>query len=170
MPRFTVIEARVWRASNGRTASIYGALPWWSDAERDRDGWNMVHVGWTLSDRDTNAIGCGRVPWKTREEAQSVADEWNAADEKRRAEHAREWAPINAPIVWTKARGNDGVTRHHSGERYAIAVHGPYYVAECDGEAETFAPFRNLAKAKEWCARQIRSDRRERAFGEPAAA
>lgn len=163
--RYTVLQSRVWRAANGRTASIYGALPWWGgEAVRIRDGWEMVDVGWTIADRDTNTVGCCREPWSTREAAQAVADEWNAADTARRASHAREWAPVLKPVEWTVAVGNDGARRHHSGERWSIRCEAGRYHVEQDGADYGIFPFSSLAKAKAWCERIIRSDRQQRTF------
>jgi hypothetical protein len=60
---------------SGRHASIYGACPWRSDAEKAQ--WELRTRGWTwhLSD---GTVGLGRVPAATREEAQQVMDSFNA--------------------------------------------------------------------------------------------
>ena len=76
-PRYEVIESKVWiNKVNGRRVSIYGALPWISDSEREQ--WEIVTQGWTIRDIRENTIGCGRVPWKTQIEAQADADKWNS--------------------------------------------------------------------------------------------
>lgn len=69
-----VIESRIWRnEATGRTASIYGAAPWIGPKTNE---WNMVHNGWTW-EMDNNTIGMGRVPAKTRDEAQAIMDDIN---------------------------------------------------------------------------------------------
>jgi hypothetical protein len=65
------IEAKVWRHTSGRTASVCGACPWTSEAERA--AWALVVVGWTIQHAD-GTRGIGRVPFKTREEAQAWID------------------------------------------------------------------------------------------------
>lgn len=71
-----VIPSKVWKnKKNGRTASIYGAHPAGSPAERA--DWEIVEVGWTW--RNSNGtIGLGRAPAKSREEAEEVMKRWNA--------------------------------------------------------------------------------------------
>jgi hypothetical protein len=76
-PNCSVVESKVWQHRvSGRKVSRYGACPWTSDAEKA--DWELVAQGWTLFDRQANTVGCGRVPWPTREAAQAQADEWNA--------------------------------------------------------------------------------------------
>jgi len=72
--KYEVIESRVWQSASGRKVSIYGALPWRSEAERLADGWQIVSQGWTVRNPHTGEVGICRVPWKTREEAQEWAD------------------------------------------------------------------------------------------------
>lgn len=68
-----VIESRVWvNSRTGATASIYGALPYIGDGAE----WSIVADGWTWA-MDNNTIGCGRVPAKTRAEAEAFMAEWN---------------------------------------------------------------------------------------------
>ena len=75
-PTYIVVESKIWQhKTTGRRVSIYGACPWTSDAEKA--DWDLVSPGWTLFNRATNTVGCGRVPWATREAAQAQADEWN---------------------------------------------------------------------------------------------
>lgn len=165
--RYSVIPSRVWRSASGRTVSPYGALPWWNEAQRVSEGWEMVTRGWTLADAQTNTVGLCRVPFDTEAEAAAEALRLNTAWNEQRARHEREWAPIQAPITWTKARGNDGVTRSHSGEGYAIAHLAGWYGVEHEGEQ--LVAFRSLAKAKAWAEGCIRSDRKDRTFGAAAA-
>lgn len=71
----TVIPSRRWRHSSGRTASLYGASPWTSQA--DRANWQIEESGFTIQNPD-GTIGCGKPPSATREEAQALADRLNA--------------------------------------------------------------------------------------------
>jgi hypothetical protein len=71
MNNSTPIEARAWRHSSGKTASLYGAVPWLSEA--DRPNWTVETTGWTVKHRD-GTVGLGRKPFITREEAQAWCD------------------------------------------------------------------------------------------------
>ena len=71
----TVIPHRHWRHVSGRTASIYGAHP--ATSQADRPNWTMVEHGWTTLNPD-GTVGCGRPPCATQEEAQALADRQNA--------------------------------------------------------------------------------------------
>ena len=74
--RFEVIESRRWKnLVTGATASIYGSHPSCSDA--DDKNWAIESCGWTIRDNQAGTVGCGRLPWKTKEEAQAVAYRWN---------------------------------------------------------------------------------------------
>jgi hypothetical protein len=75
MTKWEVIESKAWRRDDGATASPYGAVPWLSDAERER--WQMVTRGWTVQDNSRGTVGNGRTPYATREEAQAFCDRWN---------------------------------------------------------------------------------------------
>jgi len=67
-----VIEARAWKhGPSGRLASLHGACPW--GAESERIDWAIVSTGWTVAHPD-GTTGIGRVPFKTREEAQAWVD------------------------------------------------------------------------------------------------
>jgi len=71
MARYEVVEARQWRnLRTGQTASIHGALPYFNAEQKQ--GWEMVTIGWTVYDVRLNTYGIGRAPWKTRAEA----EEW----------------------------------------------------------------------------------------------
>ena len=71
--RYEVIESKRYRnTETGRTASIYGACPWYSPESKQY--WTIETVGWTVRDNNTNTVGFGRVPFKTREEAQAFAE------------------------------------------------------------------------------------------------
>ena len=54
-PRFEVIPSVHWARDDGLQASIYGACPWTSDAERER--WNKVQAGFTIRDNKNNTVG-----------------------------------------------------------------------------------------------------------------
>jgi hypothetical protein len=112
---FEVIESEVWRSNTGRTASIYGALPWISEAQRISEGWEMVTTGYTVRDTVANTVGIGREPWKTRAEAQAWVD---ARAEERRAgvEHTaahcwfvvRKFAYLKSPRYAVEVRNDEG--------------------------------------------------------------
>jgi hypothetical protein len=75
--RYEVIESRRWNnAKTGATASLYGAVPWTSEA--GRVDWAIETVGYTWRDTVKGTIGIGRVPAKTIEEAEEVAAKLNA--------------------------------------------------------------------------------------------
>ena len=72
MKRYEVIESKRWKHTSGQTASIYGASPYTSAA--DKPNWHIEVVGWTVRDNERNTVGFGRVPFKTQQEAQAFAD------------------------------------------------------------------------------------------------
>ena len=156
-----VIPNQVYVHTSGRQTSPYGAAPWTSP--QDKPNWTLVQRGWTWADTETGTVGLGRPAMSTREDAEAFAAHWNAQRAAARAQHERDWAPVMAPIAWTKQRGNDGVLRHHSGEGWSIVKHGPTYIVENRGEK--WIAVRSLAKAKEQAGRMIRSDRQEKTFG-----
>lgn len=63
---FDIIESKRWQHDDGRTASLYGAVPYQSDPS----GWHVITVGWTVRHKKTGIIGIGRKPWETRQEAE----------------------------------------------------------------------------------------------------
>lgn len=69
-----VIESKCYRHISGRTASIYGAAPWTSQA--DKPNWTLETRGWTW-EMDNGTIGLGRVPAKTKEEAEAFMEKFN---------------------------------------------------------------------------------------------
>ena len=71
MSKYEVIPAVLWRRDDGASASIYGALPWRSEAEKAR--WKREEVGFTVRNPHTNEVGIGRAPWATRGEAEAFA-------------------------------------------------------------------------------------------------
>jgi hypothetical protein len=70
--KYEAIESKSWLRDDGRTASVYGALPWTSPSEAPR--WRLVSRGWTVCNPLTGEIGVGRPPCATRELAQALAD------------------------------------------------------------------------------------------------
>jgi len=70
--RYQVIPSRVWKGPEGRTASIYGAMPWTKPAEKPL--WCIVQQGWTVLDLVRGTVGIGRQPWPTQELAQQWVD------------------------------------------------------------------------------------------------
>lgn len=72
MKRYEVIESRCWKnARTGASASIYGAVPYQSDAETE--GWSIVTLGYTIRDNVAGTVGIGRTPFATMAEAEQVA-------------------------------------------------------------------------------------------------
>jgi len=85
---YEVEEYRVWvNQENGRTASIKGAVPWTSAAEKPQ--WKMESHGWTIYDRRDNTSGLGMKPFASRAEAQAWVDRKNAEYNKRLEEYAK---------------------------------------------------------------------------------
>lgn len=66
-----VIESRHYLHTSGRTASIYGALPWRGDVEKAE--WTMVTNGFTIAHPD-GTVGIGRKPFETAAAAQAWID------------------------------------------------------------------------------------------------
>jgi hypothetical protein len=73
-----VIPAKRWKNTiTGATASIYGAVPWSSDSEKQQ--WTLETVGFTWR-VDNRTVGIGRVPAKTEEEAIEVMERFNLTE------------------------------------------------------------------------------------------
>lgn len=67
-----VIPARVWfNILTGATASVRGAVPYLSDAQKD--DWVIKTVGYSIQN-DDGTIGQGRRPYATEAEAQAAID------------------------------------------------------------------------------------------------
>lgn len=70
-----VIESKRWiNKINGRTASIYGAVPYVSLSEKLE--WEIETVGYTWR-LDNGTIGLGRIPAKTKNEALKIMQDFN---------------------------------------------------------------------------------------------
>ncbi len=68
MDRYEVIKSKKWfNKITGQTASIYGALPYWNESEKEN--WIIKSVGYTIRDNKNNTIGLGRKPFITLLEA-----------------------------------------------------------------------------------------------------
>lgn len=65
---FDIIESKRWVCDDGRTASVYGSVPWLSDTERET--WRIQIVGYTVQHKKTGTVGIGRQPWQTLREAE----------------------------------------------------------------------------------------------------
>lgn len=72
MERYQVVESQVWQRDDGAKASIYGACPWTSAADKPR--WQIVRNGYTIRDNRLGTVGIGRPPFKTHAEAQGWID------------------------------------------------------------------------------------------------
>ena len=64
---YEIIESKQWQCTDGRTASIYGACPYVSDA--DKANWTIKAVGFTVRNMKTGTVGIGRKPFATFDEA-----------------------------------------------------------------------------------------------------
>lgn len=71
--KYEVLKSVCWvHVPSGNTASIYGAVPWTRDSEKKN--WQHLDQGWTVRNPYNGTVGVGRIPWKTKEEAQAFAD------------------------------------------------------------------------------------------------
>jgi hypothetical protein len=66
---YEVIESKAWKHKDGQTASVYGAVPYLSDAEKHN--WKIETLGFTVRNNKTNTVGIGRKPWATKAEAEA---------------------------------------------------------------------------------------------------
>ena len=64
---YEIIESKQWQCTDGRTASIYGACPYVSEA--DKADWAIKAVGYTVRNMKTGTVGIGRKPFATFDEA-----------------------------------------------------------------------------------------------------
>ena len=72
-----IIESKRWvNSQTGRMASVYGAVPWTSAA--DKPNWTVETVGYTWRCKD-GTVGLGRCPVSTYAEAQEVMERVNQA-------------------------------------------------------------------------------------------
>lgn len=70
-----VIESKCWKHKvTGQTVSIYGAVPYVNETEKQN--WEIVSRGFTWR-LDNGTIGLGRMPTKTRDEALEVMNKIN---------------------------------------------------------------------------------------------
>lgn len=70
--KYEVVESKIYKRDDGARASIYGALPWRSEAEKAR--WSVVSEGWTVRNPLTGQVGVGRPACNTYAQAQELAD------------------------------------------------------------------------------------------------
>ena len=73
--QYEIIESKHWKHTSGRTASIYGAVPYYND--HDAKEWEIVSCGFTVRNLKTGTVGIGRPPFKTIEEAQAFIAKFN---------------------------------------------------------------------------------------------
>lgn len=75
-----VIESLGWiNIVTGHTASVYGAVPYTTQA--DKPNWKIERLGYTW-ELDNGTIGLGRMPMATLKEAQDFMDKYNAKQEE----------------------------------------------------------------------------------------
>lgn len=67
MSGYEVVKSFVLKHTSGKTASPYGAAPL-------GDGWQMVHVGWTVKNPLTGQVGIGKPACKSFHEASMLAN------------------------------------------------------------------------------------------------
>lgn len=75
MKQYEVIPHKVWKHTNGRTASVYGACPWANVSEENN--WQMIDAGYVIRDNFNNTVGMGRRPFKSFDAAQALIDSWD---------------------------------------------------------------------------------------------
>lgn len=160
---FEVIPHRFWRRDDGRTASPYGALPYWHTDTAEKARWTLVTDGYTTSNPD-GTIGLSCIRDRSFEAVSALVAKLNAERNAARIAHEKAWAPVNAPIEWRKQIGNDGLTRHYAEHGMSIVKDGAAYVCVDHGDDEDMPAYRSLAKAKAWCEQVIRSRRKAEAF------
>jgi hypothetical protein len=84
MANYEVSVARRWEnKATGRTASVHGAVPYTSEAEKAN--WAVATVGYTIFDRRSNTYGIGCAPFATAAEAQAWIDAKEAQEAEYRA-------------------------------------------------------------------------------------
>lgn len=113
-----VIPARHWvNLRNGRTASVYGALPYTSNAEKA--DWEVQENGWTWQN-DNGTIGLGRVPAKTREEAEEVMRKNNARIDENRLRYAQPVKTFEQVLAASQKKGKG--RRAHKAVSAAVSL------------------------------------------------
>ena len=74
--------------ATGKTASLYGSVPWVCEA--DRAQWEVETLGWTWRTSE-GTIGLGRAPEPTKSGAERVAAKINGARIRQLEEHAKRY-------------------------------------------------------------------------------
>lgn len=69
---FEPVPYRVYVRDDGKRASIHGAVPWTSDAEKPL--WHLETIGYTVYHKKAGTYGIGRKPWDTLEQCQAWID------------------------------------------------------------------------------------------------
>lgn len=64
------VQAMRWQSANGQTASVYGAVPYYSQEQKIQEGWEIVKSGW-IPEWSDGTVGAGRPPHATLEEAKA---------------------------------------------------------------------------------------------------
>ena len=72
MQAYEVGESKVGESASGRRVSMFGALPWFTEAQKVAEGWQLVTKGWTVRNPLTGEVGVGH-PASSKEEAQALA-------------------------------------------------------------------------------------------------
>jgi hypothetical protein len=67
-PHYIVVPSFVLQhKTSGKVISPYSAIPMGTEP----DDWERVEKGFTLANQSAGTVGIGRVPWKTRSEAEA---------------------------------------------------------------------------------------------------
>jgi hypothetical protein len=153
-PRYEVIESRRWvNEKTGKTASIYGAVPWTRAAEKRE--WSIETVGWTILDNRTGTVGIGRHPFKTKKEAQDWADEWNEKMASRSKSNPSEIHYTSKGQPYEYMNGRPRFVKKSAARRNPAGAHGafeqmiePFGVMQQRFDGEQPIPRRNPKKKK----------------------
>ena len=74
--RYQATESKSWvNRVTGRTASIYGAVPYTDGNKKD---WTIESRGFTVKNTESGTVGIGMKPFKTIKEAEELAKRLNA--------------------------------------------------------------------------------------------
>lgn len=80
--RCEIIPRKEWvNQVTGQKASVYGAVPYTSDRERDQ--WKVVETGYTVRNLNTGTVGAYAIrPNMTRDQVKALVDGWGWTEVK----------------------------------------------------------------------------------------
>lgn len=82
----SIVPHRIWKHTDGRTVSIFGAVPYTNNNE-DR-AWAVVAAGFTVYNSQANTYGIGRAPFESQAEGQAWLDNQRKLDSQYQADPA----------------------------------------------------------------------------------